>query len=504
MSDRRLPARREDDALVFNHRAEAPLAARGLIRLREMAARRSERLDNAKSSQCGPALRWAFNALDSEQFGEAILVRSDRVVVATDTTCYNLEIAMGTLRWVFKEDDWIDSYPGITSDNDSVYVATNSSLYALDAFTGVHNWHIYGDYCWFAVHDLFYLADYDGNVRALDPRSGHRQWWTWQWNTWTTAGLALANGILLLASGPTAPDHPELVSLLDDHLLRACDAQTGKHLWKHVLHKNPKCPPAILAAGESVFAMVEKGTISNFDVRTGREYWRCSSRMPLPAAVASGIVFVYQDDGEGEELCALDMNTGATLWRFQNEGKFLMFRSSAMGVIIIESASRLFVVDVKTGSNLWSVSLQTDDESDTVVCITENMILVSMTDTLEGHERDPIVRAFSLLTGEMLWTLRILSPPTFMSASDGVTYLGIEDWVYAIDYGGVCGSNKLPAGKEPRFLLWDDELVPLTNDGILRSRFWQEITGQQESLASVETGLGGAPPEGHAGSSARR
>jgi outer membrane protein assembly factor BamB len=145
------------------------------------------------------------------------------------------------------------------------------------------------------------------------------------------ATLGMAWMLPLRGTGPTGADvaNPVIaagIAYLQDGAsnVMAVRVATGQVLWTHVFNSPEYGPNGVTIANGRIYGVTAMGVFA-LDAKTGRQVWydphlgagRSSFR--IAPQVAGGKVFVASSLAVGGgSIYALDAQTGATLWRFQN------------------------------------------------------------------------------------------------------------------------------------------------------------------------------------------
>jgi len=139
----------------------------------------------------------------------------------------------------------------------------------------------------------------------------------------------------------------------------AGDAETGKPIWKHVLHAHLESSP--LAIGETLYLGTDTGKVVALRTSDGSIRWRFGSPGAIKASPSfhDGRLFVADYQGS---LFALHAGSGKPAWRTNTtrvppfgEGGF--FSSPAIGfgrVYAARDDGTVFALDERTGKVDWS------------------------------------------------------------------------------------------------------------------------------------------------------
>jgi outer membrane protein assembly factor BamB len=291
----------------------------------------------APPAETTPAVRWTFQT-EGHVIASPAVASGVVYVGSTDRYFYALDAASGALKWKLKTGARIASSASV-ADGVAYFESYDATLYAVDAATGTQRWkfsttgekrfaapHLHGalpvaetmpdpfDFylsspvVW---HGVVYLGSGDGNVYAIDARSGALVWRFATGNV-VHASPAIADGVLYIGSW--------------DRYFYALDAGTGALRWK-------------FATGADPDIHNQEGIQSS-------------------AAVADGIVYFGCRDSN---LYALDARSGALVWRYDNHGNWVIGSPAvADGVVYwATSDSGIFhATEAKTGEDRFTLDFK--------------------------------------------------------------------------------------------------------------------------------------------------
>ncbi len=297
------------------------------------------------------------------------------------------------------------SFPA--TDGERVYFGSdNGTFWALDAARGSVDWqfevHTNGKKnIWSApaVHDGFvYFGAYDGNVYCLESNTGAELWrFTEADFVGSSPALAPDLGLLFIGLEFAVPGKQGSIVALDLH--------SGAKVWEHSTKRFTHASPA---------------------------YWQDH------ALVACG--------SNDDELFLLDALSGKVHWRFQTRGegrKGSIRHAPAFdirrGHVITGSADGyIYVIDVATGIEVWSV--RTDNDIYTVPLCVDDLAFVGSTDkylyVLDLEDR--------CIKTKLSTRSKIYSPPRLIN---GAVYFGAcSGLLYKLDRTSaeVLGTYQLP------------------------------------------------------------
>jgi outer membrane protein assembly factor BamB len=291
---------------------------------------------------------------------------------------YAIEQQTGREKWNFKSRMPVASSPAVV-DGTVYFVSSTGSLAALDASTGQPRWVFVADFekkfeaknlhgypsaaqtipdAWdvftsspAVANGKVYFGSGDGNVYAVDARSGVLQW-KFPTKDVVHASPAVAGNTVYIGSW--------------DGLLYAIDADTGQQKWAFKSGEDPaihnqvgfQSSPAVVDG--VVYVGCRDAHVYAIDAATGHKKWdypTSKSWVNGTPAVRDGTVYVGTSDSA--RLLALDAKTGRL--RFDFDAKAYMFSSAALAGDLAYVGShngRLYAIDMKTGKLAWE--FQTD------------------------------------------------------------------------------------------------------------------------------------------------
>jgi outer membrane protein assembly factor BamB/orotate phosphoribosyltransferase len=298
------------------------------------------------------------------------------------------------------------SFPA--TDGKHVYFGSDSGIFwCLDARDGFVVWEFRVNArghknIWSApaVHDgKVFFGSYDGNVYCLDAASG-AEIWRFIGADWVGSSPALAPDLGLLFIGMEFAVEGKRGSIV------ALNLETGEKVWEHQTKRYTHASPA---------------------------YW-CERQL-----VACG--------SNDNELFLFDATTGTLRWRFETKGqggeKGSIRHAPAFDVrrghVVTGCADgHIYVVDVETGKEVWSV--RTDNTIYTVPLVVADRAYIGSTDkylyVLDLERRSVKKKLYA--------SSKIFGPPRLL---DGRIYFGAcNGIVYEIDpaTANITGMHQLP------------------------------------------------------------
>jgi outer membrane protein assembly factor BamB len=324
-----------------------------------------------------PTVQWTFKAAGPIVTSPAI---ADGVVYIGSLSghLYAIDQQTGQQKWQFKSSRPIASSATVV-DGTLYFVSSAGSIVALDIATGQPRWTYAMEYerkfeaknlhgypsaaqtipdAWdvftsspAVVSGKVFFGSGDGNVYAVDARSGVLQW------KFATQDVVHAS--------PAVVGNTVYIGSWDGHLY-AIDAETGQQKWVFEGGQDPaihnqvgfQSSPAV--ADGTVYIGSRDAHVYALDAATGRRKWdypTSKSWVNGTPAVRDGIVYVGTSDSS--RFMALDARTGRL--RFNFDAKAYIFSSAALAGSLAYFGShngKLYAVDAKTGVAAWE--FQTD------------------------------------------------------------------------------------------------------------------------------------------------
>jgi outer membrane protein assembly factor BamB len=324
-----------------------------------------------------PTVQWKFKAAGPIVTTPAI---ADGVVYVSSLSghLYAVDEQSGTEKWNFKSRMPIASSPTIAGGV-VYFVSSAGALAAIDAANGQPKWvfatererrfeapnlHGYPPAAqtipdawdmWISspavVNGIAYFGSGDGNVYAVDAKSGVLQW---KYGTGDVvhASPAVANGTVYVGSY--------------DGKFYAIDATSGQLRWSYqagldpAVHNQQGFQSSAAVVDGVVYVGCRDAHVYAFEAATGRKKWdypTSKSWVNATPAVRDGLVYAATSDSS--RFFALDARTGRLKFNF--DAKAYVFSSAALGGNLAYFGShngKLYAVDAKTGQLAWE--FQTD------------------------------------------------------------------------------------------------------------------------------------------------
>ncbi len=235
------------------------------------------------------------------------------------------------------------------------------------------------------------------------------------------------------------PQPHGVVYIGGDDGLYAFDAQTGTQLWKFATPAGVGSSPAVdhglvfASTGATVYAIDATTHLAKWSFVTGGTTFLAQGSV----AVKHGLVYVAVG---GQQLRALDEQTGAVVWSVSNPGFRFSSPAVANGIVYEGSTDHsLYAFDARTGAPKWSFATGTN--------IAFNSPTVANGVVYVGSYDDNIY-ALNALTGAKLWSFAtggILEGSPIVV--NGTLYFGSNDYfMYAFSLDGHAPAPAQAAG----------------------------------------------------------
>lgn len=320
-----------------------------------------------------PEVKWRFHT-NGRVLSSAAVDDGTVYVGSTDGHLYAIDAATGRARWKFRTDARVTSSPAVHAGM-VFFSSYDGFVYAVDAPTGQLRWkfqtggerryagkHLHGllpaaeampdPYDMYlsspAVwHGLVYIGSGDGNVYALDARTGAV---TWKFTTGNVvhASPAIAEGTVFIGSWDT--------------YFYALDALTGKERWRFktgddtVIHNQVGIQSSAAVADGVVYFGCRDSQLYALDAHTGKQRWKFDNHgswvVGSPAVHDGKVYFGTSDSGL---LYALDAASGATV--FSRKLVWFVFASPAIAGNLLYAATwdgRLTAIDLTQHTPAWT------------------------------------------------------------------------------------------------------------------------------------------------------
>jgi outer membrane protein assembly factor BamB len=248
-------------------------------------------------------------------------------------------------------------WPGVSIEGETVYVAYGLAVYAFDINTGRELWRFPSEpdrsTSFYAVpalegEDLVVVGGYDNQIYALDM-NGNPVWaqpFDQAEDRYIGAPI-IAEDVILAPSA--------------DGRLFALELESGRPAWSTPFQANESPGPlwsAPVVAADKIYLASLDHHLYAIELATGREIWRTDD---LGAAISDsptltdGLILVGTF---GEELIAVDPQSGNTVWTFVTSG--WVWSNPAVGngaAYFGDTAGIAYAVDVSSGREIWQKTI---------------------------------------------------------------------------------------------------------------------------------------------------
>lgn len=401
--------------------------------------------DNARTGVyrgAGPrtlaGVKWTFKT--SGPIVASPVVADGVVYIASmGTNLYAIDQETGKEKWSFKSRLAIASTPAV-ADGVLYFVSSAGSLAALDIADGKPKWVFPTEYekrfeaknlhgyppaaqtipdAWDvytsspAVADgKVYFGSGDGNVYAVDAKSGLLQW-KFATGDVVHTSPAVVGGTVYVGSW--------------DSVLYAIDAESGQKRWSFQAGTDPvvhnqvgfQSSPAVVDG--TVYVGCRDAHVYAIDAVTGRKKWdypTSKSWVIGTPAVRGGVVYVGTSDSA--RFMALDAKTGRL--RFNVDAKAYVFSSAALAgdmAYVGDHNGKLYAIDVKTRAIAWEFRTEASKSDPLKVLNPDGSLRQEAFAPIFGDFQDMYIDFYRYIS-----IGAILSSP---SIDHGVVYVGSMD-----------------------------------------------------------------------------
>jgi len=315
------------------------------------------------------------------------------------------------LKWTYATGGYVWSSPAVA--NGVVYVGSyDGNIYALDARTGVKLWSYqtdsHEDFSSLTVgNEVVYVST--DHVYALNAKTGALLW-SYATGGFVLSSPALANGVVYVGS--------------DDYNVYALNAKTGAKLWSYATGSYVDSSPTV--ANGVVYVGSRDYNVYGLNASTGAKLWsyKTANEVYSSPAVANGVVYVGSND---YNVYGLNASTGAKLWSYTARGGVYSSPAVANGVVYVGSGDgNVYALNAHTGTLLWSYA--TNGQVDASPAVANGVVYIN---SYDGN-----LYALKARTGAKLWSYHtgdwVSSSLTSPAVVNGRVYVGsVNAHVYA-------------------------------------------------------------------------
>jgi RNA polymerase sigma factor (sigma-70 family) len=317
-----------------------------------------------------PFVQWAATKEFASNGPHDPLFVKDRVVVGTDAG--ELRAYRGTdgaPLWTYQDGERIFDRP--CSDGKRIYFTSASGVTAVTTDAGTKEWNNdrvrVGDPV-IVLRDkgLVYVGGVDGNLYALDARTGAERWKAdfladappdppnFPGHRARVAGLP-ARPTALASDGEAL-----FLSVFDQSRVVAFDAATGKRLWS--FQTGGWVYGEAVATATHVFFGSQDRAFYCLDKKTGKQIWRYATGGRIESGGVVDTTFVYFGSCDGSVYC-LKQSDGKRRWQFatdrdQNGHKSAIYSVPVLSrgaVVFAAGEGQLYAVAQDTGRLRWKI-----------------------------------------------------------------------------------------------------------------------------------------------------
>lgn len=324
-----------------------------------------------------PFVKWtAKDEFVSNGLSNPLFIK-DQVVVGTDKgEVRAYRCGDGSQIWTYQQGQRIFHRP--CSDGTRIYFTSASGLTAVTTAAGAKEWSFDlaccdGPSLVLSEKGMVYVGGHDGNVYALDAKSGEKKW--------ESGFLADAPPnppnfpgararIQGTAARPTAlaSDGETLfLSVFDQSRIVAINAKTGERLWS--FQAGGWIYGAAVATETHVFVGSQDKSFYCLDKKTGKQAWKHETKARIESGGAVDKRFVYFGSCDGSVYC-LKQADGEERWQFltdqESDGRPSAIYSLPIlhrgNVYFAAGEGQLYAVDCGTGKLKWKIRPSAESE----------------------------------------------------------------------------------------------------------------------------------------------
>lgn len=288
--------------------------------------------DNARTGiyeSAGPkqlkGIKWQFKT-EGAVLSSPVIVNGVVFVGSSDRNLYAVDQNTGQQKWKFRANGPINSSPAV-AEGIVYFTSLDGGFYALDAETGTRKWRFRME-----LERRF-------QAKGLHGQSPRPQIIPDTWDFFTSSP-AVFNGAVYFGSG--------------DGNVYALNAKSGELQWKFETKDIVHASPAI--ANNTVYIGSWDGNLYALDAETGAEKWRYKAgEDPInynqigfqsSPVVVDGIVYVGCRDSH---LYAIDAATGRKKWDYYMGGTWVSSTPLVRDGLVYTIGNKFYALDAKSG-----------------------------------------------------------------------------------------------------------------------------------------------------------
>ncbi len=236
------------------------------------------------------------------------------------------------------------------------------------------------------------------------------------------------------AAWPVAARHGLVAGVLRPGRLALMRAGDGSTLWER--HLRGEALSSVRLEGDLVITLDERAQgVNVLDVLDGRQLVRWNFRQPdaqgssVAVLVADGLLVGPTREGPNDGVEAVDLSTGALVWRILLDRPLAALFEPAAGYVGIGLfGGEMRMVNLRTGEEIWQRRVARAHSI--VGAVLRDGLMVTLHYAVRHTQQTPELTAIDVATGEVLWTredLRLLD-----DLPQGEAGAAGEEWISAV------------------------------------------------------------------------
>ncbi|MCX7088330.1 MAG: outer membrane protein assembly factor BamB [Methylococcales bacterium] len=241
------------------------------------------------------------------------------------------------------------------------------------------------------TNSSLFIADSEGLVKALDPRTGDEQWEV-ETGFPLSAGPSLGETALIVASShaevvalnpkngqqlwktrvssevlsvPVIADGIVIIRSIDGHMV-ALNERDGHKLWdfdRNVPALSLRGSGTPVVEGDVLLGGFDNGKLLALRLKDGRQIWEVSIAMPQGRSeverlvdldsdplIKDGVIFIASYQGG---ISAAQTNNGNIVWRNEDISAYAGMSLNGRYLYVTDASSDVFQLDHRSGASLW-------------------------------------------------------------------------------------------------------------------------------------------------------
>jgi outer membrane protein assembly factor BamB len=397
---------------------------------------------NAAGVQKFSKIKWKFDT-NGQVISSPAVAGGTVYAGSTDGSLYAVDLESGTQKWKFHTEVRVTSSPAV-EQGVAYFGSYDGKFYAVNGASGQLKWkfategerrfagkHLHGsEPAAETMPDPFdfylsspavwggavYFGSGDGNVYALDARSGTLKW---KFHTGDTvhASPAISDGTLFIGSW--------------DSYFYALDAATGKEKWRfktgedHNIYNQVGIQSSAAVADGVVYFGCRDANFYALDASTGRKKWAFSNKgswVITSPAVQDGKVYFATSDSS--MFYALDTKSGTPLFSLNFKG-WPMFSSPAIAgamVYIGSQQGKLIAIDLTSQKPAWTFETEASRQNGPAFTKPDGTPNYAAAFTENFYENMVIGVSKMLSVGALLSSPVVVNNVIYVGSTDGSLY----------------------------------------------------------------------------------